>query len=308
MFKHSLLVASLTLSLNSLFAQNYVLPLWTDENIPNYQSTDETEIVVYNNGMEVVSLVQKPNISVYLPSKKNSTGKAIVICPGGGYHVEVTDWEGTDIAKWFNSKGIAAIVLKYRLPFSKSNIIPHKSPLLDAKRAIRLVRHHADEWYVNKNEIGIMGFSAGGHLASTLGTHFDYGVKESPDKIDTLSSRPDFMILMYPVISFKNQYGHIGSKNALIGDYSDTTLVDYFSSEVNVKTDTPPTILIHSTDDKSVHVKNSLMFYEALVNKNVSAEMHIYPYGGHGFSLAIGKGYLQTWTNRVFDWLDNLKL
>jgi len=308
MFKPLFFSASLLIAFNTSFSQNFVLPLWDDDKIPNYQTTDETELVTYDNGMRVVSLVQKPNITVFLPSKRNANGKAVIICPGGGYHVEVTDWEGTDIAKWFNSKGIAAIVLKYRLPFSKSNITPHKSPLLDAKRAMRLVRHHAKEWNINQNEIGIMGFSAGGHVASTLGTHFDYGIKDSPDSLDTLSSRPDFMILMYPVISFNSQYGHLGSKNALIGENADTTLVDYYSNELNVKEDTPPTILIHSTDDKSVPIKNSLMFYEALIEKNISAEMHIYPYGGHGFSLAIGKGYLQTWTDRVFDWMDNLEL
>ncbi|MEE9429565.1 MAG: alpha/beta hydrolase [Melioribacteraceae bacterium] len=308
MFKCFLLVVTMFLTSNNSFAQNYTLPLWDDDKIPNYKPTEEVEEVYNDNGMEVVRLVQKPNIKVYLPAKKNANGKAVVICPGGGYHVQVTDWEGSDIAKYFNSKGIAAIVLKYRLPFSKSNITPHKSPLLDAKRAMRLVRHNAKEWNINKNEIGIMGFSAGGHLASTLGTHFDYGIKDSKDEIDSISSRPDFMILMYAVVTFKKEFGHIGSKNALFGDNENATLVEYYSNELQVSEDTPPTILIHSTDDKAVPVKNSLVFYEALVEKGVNAEMHIYPYGGHGFSLAIGKGYLQTWTDRVFDWLDNLEL
>jgi len=294
--------------LNNSLAQNYTLPLWNDDNIPNYKPTDETEKVYKDNGMEVVRLVQKPSIKVYLPAKGNANGKAVVICPGGGYHVQVTDWEGSDIAKYFNSKGIAAIVLKYRLPFSKSNITPHKSPLIDAKRAIRIVRHYAKEWNINKNEIGVMGFSAGGHLASTLGTHFDYGIKDAKDPIDKISSRPDFMVLMYPVISFKKEFGHQGSKNALIGKDAPDSLIKYYSNELHVSIDTPPTILIHSTDDESVPIKNSLVFYEALVEKGINAEMHIYPYGGHGFSLAIGKGYLQTWPDRVFDWLDSLKL
>jgi len=290
--------------LSSIIAQPLTLPLW-ENNIPNYQATQEKETIGSDWGVQWITKVQKPTIEVYLPAKNNATGQAVVICPGGGYHGLAYDWEGTEIAKWLNSKGIAGIVLKYRLPLSKSNIEPHKSPLLDAKRAIRLARFHAPEWNIEEDKVGIMGFSAGGHLASTLGTHFDEGSKGT-DPVERFSSRPDFMALIYPVISTTEDYMHVGSKEALVGKEASTELVDYYSNELQVGTTTPPTFLLHATDDLVVPVENSLAFYQALKNQGVPAEMHIYPEGGHGFSLAIGKDYLQTWTDRLADWLQKL--
>ncbi|MCB9250614.1 MAG: alpha/beta hydrolase [Ignavibacteriales bacterium] len=286
-------------------AQEINMKLW-ETAIPNYQKTDEVELSEYVDGITKISYVQEPDITVYLPSKANSTGDAVVICPGGGYKILAYDWEGSDIAKFFNSKGIAAIVLKYRLPVSKSNIIPDKSPLMDAQRAIRLTRFHAEEWGIEQNKIGIIGFSAGGHLASTAGTHFDLGVINSSDPIEELSSRPDFMILVYPVISFIQPYSHSGSVKNLLGENPSEELLKYYSNELHVTNQTPPTILIHSQDDTTVPIENSLSFYKALCENNVKAEMHTYTYGGHGFSLAIGKGYLSTWTERVMDWINNL--
>jgi acetyl esterase/lipase len=287
-------------------AQNFTLPLWIDA-IPNYQHTDEMEIRDTTDIVKI-SYVQQPAIDVYLPAKKNATGQAVIICPGGGYWILAYDWEGSDIAKWLNSKGVAAIVLKYRLPVSKSNIIRHESPLLDAKRAMRLVRFHAQTWQIKPDKIGIMGFSAGGHLASTLGTHFDPGDSTAQDPIEALSSRPDFMILVYPVITFCQPFMHRGSRNSLLGEAADTVMVTYFSNELQVKENTPPTFLVHAGDDDGVPVENSLVFYQALRAKKIPAEMHIYPEGGHGFSLAIGKYYLDTWTDRCIDWLQRLNL
>jgi acetyl esterase/lipase len=285
-------------------AQDFTLPLWSGA-IPNYQETDEREI---RDTTDIVRIryVQKPSIAVYLPAKKIATGQAVIICPGGGYWILAYDWEGIDIAKWLNSKGIAAVVLKYRLPVSKSNIIRHQSPLLDSKRAMRLVRHHAEEWNINPDKVGVMGFSAGGHLASTLGTHFDLGISNTNDPIDTLSSRPDFMILIYPVITFSKPFMHEGSRNALLGEPADSALVTYYSNELQVKENTPPTFLIHAGDDQAVPVANSLVFYQALQAKGIPAEMHIYPEGGHGFSLAIDTYYLETWTDRCILWLKRL--
>jgi dipeptidyl aminopeptidase/acylaminoacyl peptidase len=174
---------------------------------------------------------------------------------------------------------------------------------MDAQRAIRTVRFNAERWNINSDRIGIMGFSAGGHLASTAGTHYDNGREDSEDPIERVSSRPDFLALIYPVISFDDKYGHSGSKKALLGDQPDPELVKYFSNELHVKEDTPPTILIHSQDDKGVSVKNSLVFYDSLLAKGVSSEMHLYPYGGHGYSLAVDEGYLSTWIDRVTDWI-----
>jgi len=282
-------------------AQNYTLPLWQGE-VPNYQKTDETEI--RNEGDILgISKVQTPEIAVYLPAGRHASGQAVVICPGGGYWALAYDWEGMDIARWLNSKGIAGIVLKYRLPTSKSNLIPHLSPLMDAQRALRLTRFQAAGWNIDTSMIGIMGFSAGGHLASTLGTHFDYGDPDAPDPVDRISCRPDFMILIYPVISFTEPFMHTGSQKALLGNNPDPELSKYYSNELQVREDTPPTFLIHAGDDDGVPVANSLAFYQALNEKHIPAEMHIYPEGGHGFSLALGKGHLEHWTDCCIDWL-----
>jgi acetyl esterase/lipase len=287
------------------FAQEFKLALWPAGHVPNYQKTNEVERRDSGNFVSV-RLVQQPAIEIYLPSKQNATGQAVVVCPGGGYSFLAYDWEGTDIAKWLNANGVAAIVLKYRLPISKSNIDPKLSPLLDAQRAIRMVRANAEKWNIKRDKIGIMGFSAGGHLASTAGTHFDKGKSNATDSIDRQSSRPDFMILMYPVISMSKSYLHRGSKNNLIGANADSATAVYYSNDLQITKETPPTLLVHSTDDNTVPVENSLSFYQALKNNGVPAEMHIYPYGGHGFSLAIGKGYLSTWTERCVDWLRSI--
>src|SRR3954452_6434514 len=190
-------------------AQELTLPLWPAGKLPNYQKTNETEI---SDSTDIVriSKVQNPDIAVFIPSKKSATGQAVIICPGGGYGILAYNWEGTDIAKWLNSKGVAAVVLKYRLPNSKSNVVPHQSPLMDAQRAIRMVRANAERWNIKKDKVGIMGFSAVGHLASTAGTHFDAGNSSSPDSIERFSCRPDFMILMYPVITMSKPTMHSG--------------------------------------------------------------------------------------------------
>jgi acetyl esterase/lipase len=289
----------------SCMAQNQVLPLWEDDP-PNYRETGE--VTVWDTSdIVVVRSVRKPDLAVFLPSKKNATGQAVVVCPGGGYRVLAYDWEGSDIARWLNSKGIAAFVLKYRLPGSKSNIIPHLSPLMDAQRAMRLVRSNAGKWNVDPGKIGIMGFSAGGHLASTLSTHFDPGNPSSSDPVERVSCRPDFSVLVYPVISFTGECAHSGSRSALLGEAPDEELVRYYSNELQVTGQTPPAILIHSNDDTGVPVENSILYFEALRANQVPAELHIYPYGGHGYSLAIGKGHLATWPDRVIDWIRYLQ-
>jgi len=283
-------------------AQNQILPLWEGDP-PNYRETGEVTIWDTSDIVRVRN-VQKPDIALFLPSKKNSTGKAVVICPGGGYGILAYDWEGSDIAHWLNANGIAAFVLKYRLPGSKSNIEPHKSPLMDAQRAMRLVRTHAEKWNIDPSQIGIMGFSAGGHLASTLSTHFDAGNPDSEDPVEQQSCRPDFSVLVYPVISFTDDFQHSGSRINLLGEDAEESLVKHFSNELQVTEDTPPAILIHSNDDKGVPVENSLVYYKALRAKGVNSELHIYPYGGHGYSLAIGMGHLSTWPDRVIEWIN----
>lgn len=291
----------LSVLFSSVLAQNQILPLWEGDP-PNYKETGEVTIFDTADIVRVRN-VQKPDIAVFLPSKKNATGEAVVICPGGGYGILAYDWEGSDIARWLNSEGIAAFVLKYRLPGSKSNIVPHKSPLMDAQRAMRLVRHHAEKWNVDTGKVGVMGFSAGGHLASTLSTHYDAGDPGNSDPVEQHSCRPDFSVLVYPVVSFTKEYSHAGSRENLLGKDADPDLVKHFSNELQITEETPPAILIHSGDDQVVPVENSMVYYHALQKLGINSELHIYPYGGHGYSLAIGQGHLSTWPDRIIEWI-----
>ena len=300
-----LLVLLLFVFASQTMAQDTIIPLWPKNKIPNRIESDEKESYVETGGIHRYSKVQEPTIEVYLPSGVNANGKAMLIFPGGGYGILAYDWEGTDIAKFLNGKGIAGIVVKYRLPSSKSQTDKHNVPLIDAQRALRLVRSQATLFHIDPAKIGILGFSAGGHLASTLGTHFEEKVYGPIDVIDQQSARPDFMALGYPVISF-GEMTHGGSKNRLIGESPKPEMVDYFSNEKRVSENTPPTFLFHATDDTAVPVENSLLFYQALKDKGVSATMHIYPKGGHGFSLARKDAHLMGWTERMFEWMESL--
>ncbi|MEO1013194.1 MAG: alpha/beta hydrolase [Bacteroidota bacterium] len=288
-----------------LQSQDTIIPLWPKDRIPNRIETEEKEIHK-RNGILRISKVQEPTIEVYLPAQKNANGQAVLIFPGGGYHILAYDWEGTDIAKFLNSKGIAGIVVKYRLPTSESLKEKYNVPLIDGQRAMRLVRSHAKAFHIDPNKIGIMGFSAGGHAASTLGTHFDEQVYEKQDTMDAMSARPDFMVLVYPVVTFTQTAKHSGSAKALLGENPDESLKRYFSNELQVTSETPPTLLIHSADDSGVPVENSLLFFKALTEKGIPAGMHIYPTGGHGFSLARDNVHVRGWTERLFEWMEAL--
>ena len=291
--------------INIGFGQNEIIPLWEKGEIPNSQISKEKETEPERE-IRWIEKVQNPTLAVFLPTKRNRTGKAVIICPGGGYHGLAYDWEGTDIAKWYNAKGITAFVLKYRLPNSKSVMVSNEAPLQDAQRAIRLVRYHAKKWGIHTNEIGIMGFSAGGHLASTLGTQFASPNNFKESKIDQISARPDFMILAYPVVTMKEKYTHKGSRNSLLGINPSEQLIHKYSNEEQVTKDTPPTFIVHSGDDTAVPVENSLQFYKALKDVGIQTEIHIYPYGGHGYALATGKGRLSNWSDRLYEWLMSL--
>jgi len=288
----------------TMYSQDYLIPLYEGA-IPNSKYTGQTETIEKGDAIRIRN-VQNPNIAVYLPTQRFATGQAVVICPGGGYWILAYDLEGSDIARYFNSIGIAAIVLKYRLPTYGNCVVPHKAPLMDAQRAMRMVRFNARKWNIDPNKIGVMGFSAGGHLASTLGTHFDYGDKKSKDSIEMQSCRPDFMILMYPVISLMDSITHASSKEALLGKNPDKELVKYYSNEYQVKSDTPPTFLVHANDDKSVSVENSLLFYQALRSKNIPAELHIISEGGHGFGLGLNNEHVGSWPNLLKLWLKSI--
>ena len=290
----------MTISMQHM-AQEYRIPLYTGP-IPNSKPGNENERIEKQE-ITVISNVQVPDIAVYLPTKKLATGQAVVICPGGGYWILAWDLEGTDIARYLNSIGVAAIVLKYRLPTYGNTVVPHQAPLMDARRAMRLVRLNAPKWNIDPAKIGIMGFSAGGHLASTLGTHFDYGDPAAADSVEQMSCRPDFMVLMYPVITFTEPSMHTGSREALLGKDPDPELVKYYSNELQVGEDTPPAFLVHADDDKGVPVENSLLLYKALRAKSIPTEMHILSEGEHGFGLGTNNEHVAGWTDNLQRWL-----
>lgn len=244
----------------------------------------------------------KPSLTIYLPEKEKATGAAVVIFPGGGYGYLAMDHEGHQIAQWLNSIGVAGFIVKYRHRNSGAGY-GHPAPIQDAQRAIRMVRSRAKEWGIDPGRIGIIGFSAGGHLASTAGTHFNTRYSEPVDEIDRSSCRPDFMILMYPVISFTEWYTHKGSMVNLLGKNPDKDLMESFSNEKQVTPETPPTFLVHADDDDVVPSENSVAFYLALRKAKVPAEIHIYEKGGHGFGLGVGKGACSSWTARCADWM-----
>lgn len=241
----------------------------------------------------------RPTLSIHLPAPEMAVGAGVVVCPGGGYRALAMDHEGQQIAQWLNSLGVAAFVLKYRL----GPRYRHPAPLQDAQRAIRTVRLRAREFGLAPDRIGIWGFSAGGHLASTAATHFDAGNPAAAEPLERLSSRPDFAILAYPVISFTTEFSHRGSLNNLLGENPDPKLVELLSSEKQVTSRTPPTFLFHTTEDKGVPPENSILFYLALRRAGVPAEMHIYERGKHGVGLAPTDSVLSTWAGRLADWL-----
>jgi len=235
-------------------------------------------------------------VTVHLPDTSKSTGTAMVICPGGGYGGRVVEGEGHGIARWLNANGIAGVVLEYRLPAGN-----YHRPLLDAQRAIRLVRARAAEWKLDPERIGIVGFSAGGHLASTAGTHFDSGHQQSSDAVERQSCRPDFMVLVYPVITM-GEKTHGGSRRNLLGPSPSAELIDLFSNEKQVTGKTPPAFLTHARTDAVVPVVHSQMFYEALKAKGVPAELQEFPKGNHGYNGYKGEEW-DAWQKRSLEWL-----
>ncbi len=252
-------------------------------NIPNSKPYATKESwTPQSNGDTIVGLISTPTLSIYLPPKEKANGTAVIICPGGGYWVNSIVKEGYAVARKFNEFGVAAFVLKYRIPHDSSMVDKNIGPLQDAQRAIQMVRMHAKEWNIDIDKVGIMGFSAGGHLASTAATHFQKSYIENADKINL---RPDFSIFIYPVISFQDSIAHIGSRDQLIGKNPEVSLRNSFSNELQVNRSTPPTFLVHATDDNVVPVMNSISFYTALLKYRIPAEMHLYKSGGHGFGM-----------------------
>jgi len=275
-----------------------VLPLYTDS-IPNSKPGVNEERTEYKDGLTLIWKVARPEITVFLPPKSKANSTAVIICPGGGYQYITANMEGTDIAEQFVKMGVAAIVLKYRIPNDAWMVHKEIGPLQDAQQAIKMVREQAAKWNINPNRIGIMGFSAGGHLASTAGTHFN---KVLIPNTNNTSVRPDFMILIYPVISFLPGICHVGSKEQLVGKNAGIELVNEYSNELQVTEQTPPTFLVHASDDDAVISMNSIAFYDSLVSKKIPAEIHIYQSGGHGFGMFI-KNSQERWMDRCESWL-----
>lgn len=238
-----------------------------------------------------------PTLTAFPAPKEKATGAAIIVCPGGGYS-HLADHEGRPVAEWLNTLGISAFVLKYRV----GPRYHHPAPLLDAARAIRMVRARASEWQLDPNRIGILGFSAGGHLASTIGTHFDGGKADAADPIERVSSRPDLMILIYPVITMR-EFAHAGSKRMLLGENPPEDLVKLLSNDEQVTKETAPAFLVHTADDPGVPVENSLRFAAALRKARVPVEIHVYEHGPHGFGLGTKDPILATWPQRCAEWL-----
>lgn len=241
----------------------------------------------------------KPALTVYPVGGEQKVRTGILVIPGGGYVNLAIDHEGYQIAAWLNSYGITAFVLRYRVGPNYH----HPIELGDAQRAVRYLRAHCNEFGIQPQRIGVWGFSAGGHLASSTGTHFDAGNNNSSDPIEHQSSKPDFMILAYPVITFEEPYLHRGSRDALLGPHPDAALVQLLSNERQVTKETPPTFLFHTSDDDVVPVQNSIEFYLALRDAGVPAEMHIYQHGKHGVGLARNDPQLASWPDLLADWL-----
>jgi len=286
-------------------AQPLIINLWNGKIPGSIESPRFKEDTIrIENGKIRIAKVINPTLTIYFPENKKSNGTAMIICPGGGYARLAMDNEGSDIAEWLNQNGITGIILKYRLP--NDTIMKNKTigPLQDLQEAVRIVRRRAVEWKIDPGKIGVIGFSAGGHLVSTLSTRFNEKIYGS----DTTSARPDFVVLGYPVITMNEQNAHMGSRRNLLGKSPDPAQVEYFSNELHVLKNTPPTFIFQAEDDKTVPVQNSIDYFTALKNKDVIAELHIYPGGGHGFGLAKNGGKESSWTSACIKWLKQISM
>jgi acetyl esterase/lipase len=285
----------------SLNGQNQIVKVWP-EGIPgSFKNETYTEKMSETNGeISRFDKVTDPAMYVYLPAAEKATGTAVLICPGGAYGTLAFGHEGIAVAKWFNENGIAGIVLKYRLP--SDLIMKDKSigPLQDVQEAMRIIRRNSNKWNINPAKVGVMGFSAGGHLASSLSTHFAEKVYQVAD---TTSARPDFSFLIYPVITFDETFTHSGSRKNLIGDKPTEEAIRHFSNELQIDKNTPPAFLVHSADDKTVPVKNSIVYFEGLQKNGILTELHIFQKGGHGYGLSTGKGTQSAWSATGLAWL-----
>ncbi len=297
----TLTLAFLLSSSYAAFAQSETLKLWDGPPPGSIDNPEFHQTVDPNDGWVKMRFVTDPTLDVYPAPSDKATGTAVVICPGGGYWGLAIEHEGAKVAEWLNGLGVTAFVLKYRLP--NDSIMKDKSigPMQDGQKAIRLVRRRAAEWGIDPNHIGIMGFSAGGHLAATLSTRFDETVYQT---IDDTSARPDFSLLIYPVISMQSGITHEGSRWGLLGNDPSPETLKAFSNELQVTADTPPAFVIQSQDDDTVPVQNSIAYAQAMIAAKVPCELHIYPSGGHGYGLGRTTNTESTWPEACEKWLE----
>ncbi|MGE5361687.1 MAG: alpha/beta hydrolase [Bacteroidales bacterium] len=287
-------IAIFTMALGAtIAAERQVIQLWP-EGVPRLRSDAAPDKVdgVYVSG------VHYPSITVYAADKTRANGTAVIVCPGGSYMRQAAEHEGTQVAEWLNSLGVTAFLLRYRMVE-----YGHPAPLQDVLRAIRMVRSRAAEFNVRADRVGVCGASAGGHLASTAATLFDDPDGKTGAHLDAVSARPDFAILLYPVITMKDPFTHAGSRRALLGEAPDAVLVGKMSTDLQVSPSTPPTFIVHAEDDTTVPLENTLQFYQALRKAGVAAELHVYEHGGHGFGMRPGVGQASTWPQRCAEWM-----
>jgi acetyl esterase/lipase len=300
--KFSLIICITFLYMTTALAQYQ--PLY--KTIPNNINAKNQEAESSSTGILIIEKVSIPSYQYFRVANDNTKRPCVIICPGGGYSILAAGHEGTDVAKYFNSIGVNAIVLKYRIPNDANQIDKTIAPLQDAQQAMLLARTNADSWGIDKNKIGIMGFSAGGHLASSLATHYNDVKIENPTKV---SLRPDFQILIYPVISFGPE-GHEGSRINLIGNANDEKTkkaIDYFSSEKQITKEAPPAFLVHSKDDDVVPVRNAIHYYDNLIAHKVPAELYLYEKGAHGYGMKNPTSEI-VWTSVMKTWMQKTKI
>jgi acetyl esterase/lipase len=295
MMKQAIIAFSMMIMAYTVQAQYQ--PLYSGK-IPNFIDAVDEESVATTGGIMRISKVSVPGYAFFRAGDDNVAKPCVIICPGGGYGILAAQHEGTDVAAFFNSIGIHAIVLKYRIPSDKHQVNKSIAPLQDAQQAIMLARKNARQWGIDPAKIGIMGFSAGGHLASSLGVHYDDPQIKVSSKI---SLRPDFQVLIYPVISF-GKFAHLGSRNNLLSPDTTAEKIRYYSNELQVNAKTPPAFLVHAKDDKAVPIANSELYLQALKQSGVSAELFVYEAGGHGFGMN-NKTSQVKWTDALKSWM-----
>ncbi len=276
--------------------------LWPKDKMPNSKGLQTKDSII----KEYLFTTTKPRMYAYPAAKEKNTGAAILIVPGGGYLRLPADYSKNATALYYQSKGINVFVLCHRLPGSPDLISPEKAPLQDAQRAMRIIHANAAQWGIDTSRIGVGGTSAGGHVASGLGTHME-DISAIGDELDGYSFRPDFMVLVSAVISFRDGIAHKGSRDRLIGSTPPQTLVTLYSNENRVTKATPPTLLIHGNDDRTVSSLNSVVFYQALKNSGISSSLHIFPYGGHGYTVNKNPGSANMWPEITLEWLREMK-